>query len=75
MHDHARAINFGYTNWRGEFAMRRATPIHIFWGSTRYHREPQWLMEAFDHGKDALRVFALVDCDFQARDTPTELVF
>jgi len=59
-----KPLTFRYTNWRGETAVRTATPVRIWWGSTDWHPEPGWLMTAHDHGKDAERDFALADCDF-----------
>jgi hypothetical protein len=35
-----------YTNYRGETADRRIVPICIRYGSTQWHPEPQWLLEA-----------------------------
>ena len=57
-------IAFGYTNYRGEQATRRAIPVRLYWGKTEYHREEQWLFEAYDVEKHAMRDFALRDCDF-----------
>ncbi len=59
------AVQFGYTNYRGEFSLRTATPKTIKWTSTEYHPEPQWILSAFDHDKGQMRDFALADCDFQ----------
>jgi hypothetical protein len=33
------------------------------------------MLEAFDHDKQALRSFALVDCDFQANRSQDEVTF
>ncbi len=52
---------FGYTNWQGEYAIRRAVPIQVYHGSTEWHPEPQWLMEAHDVDKGVVRVFAIAD--------------
>ncbi|AWJ93253.1 hypothetical protein Sp245p_26380 (plasmid) [Azospirillum baldaniorum] len=52
---------FTYTNWRGEHGTRRAIPIRVYHGATEYHPEPQWLMEAHDLDKGAVRVFAMRD--------------
>lgn len=52
---------FGYTNWRGEHGTRRAIPIRVYHDATEYHTEPQWLMEAHDLDKGAVRVFAMRD--------------
>lgn len=48
-----------YRNWRGEVAERRITPERVMFGGTRYHPKAQWLLVAFDHDKQANRVFAL----------------
>jgi len=50
-----------YTNWRGETSVRTITPIRVWFGSTDWHPEPQWLLRAFDHDKNAERDFALKD--------------
>ncbi|AIB11820.1 hypothetical protein ABAZ39_07375 [Azospirillum argentinense] len=52
---------FTYTNYRGETGTRRAIPIRVYHGATEWHPEPQWLMEAHDVDKDAVRVFAMQD--------------
>ena len=59
-----KSVTFGYTNWRGETGLREAIPDRIFWGATEWHPEPQWLLEAWDCDKQALRAFALSDCIF-----------
>lgn len=60
-----KQVSFFYKNYRGELSVRTVTPSRIFWGSTKYHPEPQWIMVAFDHDKFADRDFALRDCDFR----------
>ncbi len=65
-----RDLVFEYRNWKGEVATRHATPIEIRWGSSEWHPEPQWLMVAYDHGKEALRDFALADCKFVGAVVP-----
>lgn len=50
-----------YLNWRGVVSERNITPMHIYFGSTPYHPEPQFLLEAFDNDKKAPRIFALKD--------------
>lgn len=52
---------FTYKNYRGEIATRVVTPISVRFGSTEWHPEPQWLMKAFDHEKQAEREFAMMD--------------
>jgi len=66
--DQARKMTFGYTNWRGEYAIRNAVPLGIEWGSTDWHPEEGWLLRARDTEKGAIRQFALKDCDFTVPD-------
>lgn len=54
-------IEFDYVNWKGVESHRKALMIRIFFGSTGYHKEPQWLMEARDLDKQEGRVFAMKD--------------
>lgn len=54
-------VTVTYTNYRGETTTRKIQPSRLFWGSTEWHPEPQWLLEAWDFGKSAVRVFALKD--------------
>lgn len=50
-----------YTNWRGETAVRRIVPLRVWFGSTAWHPEPQWILTALDVDKDKERHFALKD--------------
>lgn len=54
-------ITLTYTNWRGEAADRTIIPRHVWFGSTEWHPEPQWLLRATDVEKNAERDFALKD--------------
>lgn len=54
-------ITLTYTNYRGETSERTITPQWIWYGSTEFHPETQWLIRAFDHGKQAVRDFAFKD--------------
>ena len=47
-----------YRNWRGETRTRTITPIRIWYGSTRWHPEPQWLVQAIDE-EGQVKDFAL----------------
>lgn len=58
------AWHFGYTNYRGEYSQRRATPVRFEFQSTEHHPEKQWIMHAVDHDKGAMRAFALADIVF-----------
>lgn len=59
--DPSSEVVIRYTNYRGETADRRIVPIRIRFGSTEWHPEGQWLLEAFDLDRDATRAFALKD--------------
>lgn len=50
-----------YTNRRGETATRRIVPLCLYFGSTQWHPEQQWFLEAFDIAKQAIRLFAAAD--------------
>ncbi len=52
-------VRFFYKNWRGESAWRRVKPVDIRYGSTEYHKEPQWVLRAFDLDKAEFRDFAM----------------
>jgi hypothetical protein len=58
------SIRVNYRNYKGEVAIREITPRSIRFGATEHHPEPQWLMEVWDHDKDAERTYAMKDCDF-----------
>lgn len=61
-------IHFTYKNYRGEVGRRRvrARDIHVSFGATHYHPEPQIIFRAFDLDKEAVREFALKDMDFRS---------
>lgn len=48
-----------YVNHRGEVAVRRIVPGPLWFGSTEWHREPQWLMTADEPDTGKRRDFAL----------------
>lgn len=56
-----KKITIDYTNYRGERAERDIIPEKIWFGSTDWHKEEQWLLDAHDMEKDALRNFAMKD--------------
>lgn len=55
------AVWFWYSNWKGERALRRVLPSLLWFGTTEYHPEQQWLLKAFDLDKQANRDFAMKD--------------
>lgn len=54
-------IKFRYVNWQGNTSDRAVEVRHIYYGFTEYHQTNQWLMEAWDFDKDAIRIFAMKD--------------
>ena len=58
---HHDKIEFDYVNWKGNRSKRRAEVNEYYFGSNEYHPEPQWLLEAYDLDKKAMRMFALKD--------------
>lgn len=55
------AVTIDYTNYRGERALRTVLPIRIWFGSTAWHPDKQWLLEARDLDREVARDFALAD--------------
>lgn len=54
-------VTLTYTNWCGETAERTIIPKAIWYGSTEWHPEPQWMLRAIDTEKGAERDFAFKD--------------
>ena len=54
-------VAFDYTNYRGERATRRALLRDIYFGSTEYHPEDQWLVAGHDLDKNEDRIYAIKD--------------
>ncbi len=52
-----------YTNYRGEHARRTVLPERVWFGATEWHPAPQWLLDAYDFDREALRSFALEDVE------------
>ena len=55
----APPLQFTYRNYKGEVRDRTVTPLGVRFGATEWHPEPQWLLRAFDHDKQAEREFAM----------------
>lgn len=56
-----RLVCFKYKNYKGEIFVRKVKPVEIWFGSTIYHPENQWLLKAFDVDKNDYRNFAIKD--------------
>lgn len=50
-----------YRNHRGEEARRRIKPIALWFGSTDWHPEEQWLLGAFDYSRNSRRDFSMAE--------------
>ena len=59
--DPTKRFGFTYRNHRGEVAKRQVWPMHLHFGATKWHPEPQWLLRGFDLDKMAERDFAMGD--------------
>lgn len=55
------AIVFWYRNYKGDEGYRRVEPISIRFGTSEWHKEPQWLMLADDTENNKRREFAMRD--------------
>jgi formamidopyrimidine-DNA glycosylase len=58
---HCQAQIIRYTNYRLETSLRRVLPQRSYYGSTSWHPQKQWLLDAFDLDKGEIRTFALAD--------------
>lgn len=56
-----RAITFEYVNYKREHSTRNVVVVEFRYGTTPYHKKPQWLLHAFDTDKAAERTFAMND--------------
>jgi hypothetical protein len=54
-------LRITYKNYRNVIEERVVTPKSVFYGSTRYHPDEQWLLEARCHSRKDNRVFAIRD--------------
>lgn len=54
-------LKFEYINWEGKKAIRRVSPIEIWYGKTEWHPKKQWLLRATDLDKNEERNFAVKD--------------
>ena len=56
-----KQVKILYTNWKGEKAYRNIIPQNIEFKATNWHKEKQWILNAFDLDKQAERGFAIKD--------------
>lgn len=55
------SVELVYRNWRGEVRPRKICPLGVYFGSTQWHHEPQWLLNAVDLEDSTTKQFALKD--------------
>ncbi len=48
-----------YTNYKGSAGWRRIIPRRLFFGTSPFHPDEQWLLEAYDVNKKEERTFAM----------------
>jgi hypothetical protein len=56
-----KEVRILYTNYKGVTAWRSIVPGALRFAATEYHPQEQWLMDAQDVEKNALRSFAMKD--------------
>jgi predicted DNA-binding transcriptional regulator YafY len=59
MSDPTKEVRIDYTNHRGERSWRRILPLSLSFENSQWHPETQWILEAVDCDKNAIRDFAL----------------
>ena len=59
--DDEQLVTFDYTNHREETAERVVRPAQVWFGATKYHKERQWILSAYDFTREAYRDFAVKD--------------
>lgn len=62
-----------YRNYKGEIAWRTLTPIEVWYGTTEWHKQPQWFLKAHDHSRQAIRDFALANFLGDTEPTPEKV--
>ncbi len=55
------AIAVKYKNWKGEIAIRKIAPAEIYFDSSEYHKDKQWLLKVWDLDKKDYGTYALKD--------------
>ena len=56
-----KAVKILYTNRKGETSYRNIIPKNIEFKSTQWHKDEQWILNAFDIDKREDRGFAIKD--------------
>jgi len=56
-----KKVKILYTNYRGETKIREIIPEKIWYGTTEWHPENDWILDAFDLEKKSIRSFSIKD--------------
>ncbi|PIN75384.1 hypothetical protein COV18_04310 [Candidatus Woesearchaeota archaeon CG10_big_fil_rev_8_21_14_0_10_37_12] len=56
-----KKVQITYTNYKGETSQRNIIPLRLIFSSNEWHKEEQWLLEAYDLVKQANRTFSCKD--------------
>lgn len=59
--DLSQMVRIDYVNYRGERAVRRVVPHRLYFGEVEWHPGTQWILDAWDVEKAAIRSFAVAD--------------
>jgi predicted DNA-binding transcriptional regulator YafY len=59
--DIGAAIRIEYINYRGERSLRLIVPQHCYFAEVDWHPGTQWILDAWDVDKGAVRSFAMRD--------------
>jgi predicted DNA-binding transcriptional regulator YafY len=59
--DRVERVSIFYVNYKGERDTRLINPISLYFGSTDYHPEKQWILHAWDYDRRDFREFAMKD--------------
>lgn len=54
-----KPVTIFYENWRGEQRYRKIIPHEIWFGTTEWHPDPEWLLTALDVDRNAIRHFSM----------------
>lgn len=59
--DLSHMVCIDYVNYRGERSLRRVVPERLYFGEVEWHPGMQWILDAWDVDKAAMRSFAVAD--------------
>jgi hypothetical protein len=54
-------VQIDYVNWRGERSIRHVLPRCLYLAEVEWHPGQQWILDAWDVDKQAVRSFAMKD--------------